>query len=99
MGRCLALTVGARWRTLGIARMNQSDDSPSSWNLPFVEELYAEFARDPASIAPEWRSYFASLKNGEPAVVAALRRHWKPRRRPNRARWPVCWSTRRTRAK
>jgi 2-oxoglutarate dehydrogenase E1 component len=48
--------------------MNQSSDIPSSWNLPFVEELYAEFARDPASIAPEWRRYFAELKNGDPAV-------------------------------
>ncbi len=48
--------------------MNQSSDIPSSWNLPFVEELYAEFARDPASIAPEWRRYFAGLKNGDPAV-------------------------------
>jgi 2-oxoglutarate dehydrogenase E1 component len=48
--------------------MSQSPDIPSSWNLPFVEELYAEFARDPASIAPEWRRYFAGLKNGDPAV-------------------------------
>src|SRR5271154_1256487 len=49
--------------------MNQASDIPSSWNLPFVEELQAEFARDPASIAPEWRRYFAGLKNGEPAVA------------------------------
>ncbi len=49
--------------------MNQSPDIPSSWNLPFVEELYAEFARDPASIAPEWRRYFAGLKNGGLAVA------------------------------
>src|SRR5271163_536030 len=49
--------------------MNQASDIPSSWNLPFVEELQAEFARDPASIAPEWRRYFAGLKNGEPAAA------------------------------
>ena len=48
--------------------MNQSSEMPSSWNLPFVEELYAEFARDPAAIAPKWRRYFAGLKNGDPAV-------------------------------
>jgi 2-oxoglutarate dehydrogenase E1 component len=48
--------------------MNRSSDIPSSWNLPFVEELYAEFARDPASIDPEWRAYFAGLKNGEPVT-------------------------------
>ncbi len=39
---------------------------PSSWNLPFVEELYGEFARDPASIDPGWRRYFAGLKDGGP---------------------------------
>jgi 2-oxoglutarate dehydrogenase E1 component len=39
--------------------------------LPFVEELYTEFARDPASIDPEWRAYFAGLKNGEPAPAPA----------------------------
>ena len=49
--------------------MNQSSDIPSSGNLPFVEQLYAEFARDPASIAPEWRRYFETLKNGEPLVT------------------------------
>jgi 2-oxoglutarate dehydrogenase E1 component len=46
--------------------MNEPSEMPSSWNLPFVEELYADFARDPASIDPEWQSYFAGLKNGEP---------------------------------
>jgi 2-oxoglutarate dehydrogenase E1 component len=48
--------------------MNQASDMPSSWNLPFVEELYAEYSRDPASLAPEWQSYFAGLKNGAPAI-------------------------------
>lgn len=46
--------------------MKQSSDIPSSWNLPFIEELYAQFARDPASLAPEWQRYFAGL-NGGPA--------------------------------
>jgi len=46
---------------------------PSSWNLPFVEELYGKFARDPASIDPEWRRYFAGLKNGEPAAAPSAR--------------------------
>jgi 2-oxoglutarate dehydrogenase E1 component len=49
--------------------MNQEPDIPSSWNLPFVEELHAEFARDPASIAPEWRRYFAGFTNGGPAAA------------------------------
>jgi len=63
-----------RWRgggTLGIARMYQAPDMPSSWNLPFVEELYGEFARDPQSVAPEWREYFAGLRNGQPAAAQA----------------------------
>ncbi len=51
--------------------MNQTTDSPSSWNLPFIEDLYAAFSRDPASIDPEWRDYFAGLKNGELAKPAA----------------------------
>lgn len=51
--------------------MDRSSAIPSSLNLPFVEELYTEFARDPNSIAPEWRNYFAGLKNGE--SVADLR--------------------------
>src|SRR5665213_924366 len=49
--------------------MNQTPDIPSSGNLPFVEQLYADFARDPASIAPEWRRYFETLKNGEPLIA------------------------------
>jgi 2-oxoglutarate dehydrogenase E1 component len=49
---------------MSMAGMNSSTDSPSSSNLPFVEELFAEFSRDPASIAPEWRAYFNNLKNG-----------------------------------
>lgn len=51
--------------------MDRSSAIPSSLNLPFVEELYTEFARDPNAIAPEWRNYFAGLKNGE--SVPALR--------------------------
>ena len=52
--------------------MNRISEFHSSWNLPFVEELHAEFARDPASITPEWRSYFAGLKNGDPAPAKGV---------------------------
>ncbi len=34
-----------------------------SHNLAFVEELYARFVEDPASVDPEWRSYFASMES------------------------------------
>lgn len=57
--------------------MSLSPDSPSSLNLPFFEELYAEFSRDPAALAPEWRDYFARLKNGangEAVMTPALAR-------------------------
>src|ERR1700744_3190721 len=47
--------------------MNQMPDTPDSWNLPFVERLYADFARDPASVAPDWRRYFEQVRNGEHA--------------------------------
>jgi 2-oxoglutarate dehydrogenase E1 component len=58
--------------------MNQASDIPSSWNLPFVEQLYADFARDPASIAPEWRRYFETLKNGEPMATPRFGPSFEP---------------------
>ncbi len=38
---------------------------PDSVNLPFVEALYAEYLRDPASVPPEWQGYFAHLAGAE----------------------------------
>ena len=38
--------------------MNQRIPLPLLANLPFVEDLYVEFLRDPASVSPEWRDYF-----------------------------------------
>jgi 2-oxoglutarate dehydrogenase E1 component len=38
---------------------------PNASNLAFVEELYAEFSRDPASVPDSWRAYFASLASGK----------------------------------
>ncbi|MGO8701070.1 MAG: 2-oxoglutarate dehydrogenase E1 component [Limisphaerales bacterium] len=46
--------------------MNDMPDGPSSLNLPFIEQLYAEFAREPASVPPEWGRYFEQFKNGDP---------------------------------
>jgi 2-oxoglutarate dehydrogenase E1 component len=34
---------------------------PSSLNLGFIEELYAEFVRDPANVSADWRAYFEML--------------------------------------
>ena len=30
-------------------------------SLPFVEQLYTDFLRDPGSVPPDWREYFGSL--------------------------------------
>jgi 2-oxoglutarate dehydrogenase E1 component len=45
--------------------MNQMPETPDSWNLPFVERLYADFVRDPSSVAADWRRYFEQIRNGE----------------------------------
>src|SRR5580693_4022733 len=37
-------------------------------NLPFAEELYFQFLRDPASVDPEWRRLFMDLAELEGAV-------------------------------
>jgi 2-oxoglutarate dehydrogenase E1 component len=41
--------------------------TPSHLNLAYLEGLYADYLRDPASASPEWRRYFAGLTNGESA--------------------------------
>jgi 2-oxoglutarate dehydrogenase E1 component len=58
---CASVAVHLAFRR----RMNEMPDTPDSWNLPFVERLYADFARDPASVAPDWRRYFEQVRNGE----------------------------------
>ena len=40
-----------------------------SHNLAFVEELYARFTEDPASVDPDWRSYFASMETDRSGPV------------------------------
>src|SRR5690606_35591032 len=37
--------------------------SPNAMSLAFVEELYADFLRDPASVPEDWRRYFESSVN------------------------------------
>ena len=43
---------------------------PTVGNLPFIEELYADYIRDPDSLDPEWRDYFDNLLNGDARVPA-----------------------------
>lgn len=45
--------------------MSQSPPLPDSVNLPFVEQLYVEFLRDPRSLPPAWRAYFEPLAGGD----------------------------------
>ncbi|MEO7299516.1 MAG: 2-oxoglutarate dehydrogenase E1 component [Verrucomicrobiota bacterium] len=49
--------------------MNSSQQIPSSSNLAFVEELYANYLGNADSVSKEWREYFSSLQNGEPPVT------------------------------
>jgi 2-oxoglutarate dehydrogenase E1 component len=44
---------------------HDSQPAPSSLNLGFIEELYARYLRDPASVSADWRRYFKQLGNGE----------------------------------
>ncbi|MEX2534316.1 MAG: 2-oxoglutarate dehydrogenase E1 component [Trueperaceae bacterium] len=44
--------------------MSQADVTMNSSSLAFVEEMYASYLDDPASVSEEWRSYFASAGNG-----------------------------------
>ena len=45
-----------------------SSEVPSSLNLPFLEELYAEYTKNPSAVSPEWQQYFANLENGDGAA-------------------------------
>jgi len=40
----------------------------SPLSLAYVEGLYADYRRDPASASPEWQDYFTGLINGEAAA-------------------------------
>jgi 2-oxoglutarate dehydrogenase E1 component len=72
-----------------MARQDQNDDFLQTsflygGNAAYIEDLYAQFQRDPASLDAEWRSFFESLKD-EPAAIAksAEGASWA---RPN---WPI----------
>jgi 2-oxoglutarate dehydrogenase E1 component len=44
---------------------NNSPTEPGAVNLAFVEGLYEDYLRDPASVAPDWQRYFAEVVQGE----------------------------------
>lgn len=37
------------------------NDLPNSSNLLFIEEIFADYERDPESVPPDWRRYFESI--------------------------------------
>ncbi len=41
-----------------------SEQDPGSLNVGFVEELYADFLREPGSVPADWRGYFERLAGG-----------------------------------
>ncbi len=41
--------------------MSEQTPIPSSLNLPFVEQLYREYLRNPAAVPAAWREYFDGL--------------------------------------
>jgi 2-oxoglutarate dehydrogenase E1 component len=40
-------------------------------NAPFIEDQYELYLADPASVAPDWRAYFDTLRNGAADVAHA----------------------------
>ena len=49
-------------------------------NAAFVEDLYAKWAADPASVEPSWQAFFAALPDQNAAIKAsALKPAWTPK--------------------
>ncbi|MEM6797384.1 MAG: hypothetical protein AAF725_25670, partial [Acidobacteriota bacterium] len=51
--------------------MESSRDPLGGANLAFVEQLYAHFLDDPASVDPTWRAYFAAMAEEDGDLRAA----------------------------
>src|ERR1700738_3322850 len=52
-------------------------------NAPYVEDLYARYEADPASVDGEWQAFFASLKGSATDVTRSARgASWKRRNWP-----------------
>jgi 2-oxoglutarate dehydrogenase E1 component len=39
-------------------------------NAPFIEELYADYLKDPAAVPKDWRKFFDQVKQSEPMLPA-----------------------------
>src|SRR5262244_2854078 len=52
-------------------------------NAPYIEDLYARYEADPASVDAEWQAFFASLKDSASDVTRSARgASWKRRNWP-----------------
>jgi len=70
---------------MGTMQELESSSTLFGSNAPFIEELYETYLADPASVSPEWRSYFDDLRGGAPdvphsAVVESFRELARNRR-------------------
>lgn len=45
--------------------MNKEVFHPGTINLAFVEDLYANYLRDPSSVSADWQEYFGQMRNGD----------------------------------
>ncbi len=52
-------------RQMDATNGHSSEHPPGVANLAFVEGLYEDYLRDPASVPPDWRRYFAEIAEGE----------------------------------
>ena len=43
-------------------------------NAAYIEQLYAQYEADPASVDPDWREFFAGLNDDDRAVADQRRR-------------------------
>ncbi|MFM8436801.1 MAG: 2-oxoglutarate dehydrogenase E1 subunit family protein, partial [Planctomycetia bacterium] len=57
-------------------------DLAGTANLAFLEELFEHYQRDPASVDPEWRAYFAGVAADGGMVAAAASPAAKPEAKP-----------------
>ncbi len=43
------------------SKQDDGESGPNSLSLGFIEELYAAYQQDPASVSADWRRYFKGL--------------------------------------
>jgi len=56
---------------MSMMREYESTSTLFGGNAPFIEEQYENYLANPASVAPDWRAYFDSLRGGAADVAHA----------------------------